>query len=298
MRPTPDELASLREQYGSIDRVAIALGQPRSQVREWYRPTHLRVVPEDGLSHEVADTEVAYIEHDFSHLDSLRVYAIGDVHKGAATHQSERWREWLGYVKDTPNAVIIGTGDFHNAAIIGSKSDPYEERMTVGEAKRELRAELKPVADKILVLVPGNHDWRIFRAVGDCPVEDLADSLGCPYGRAAVLLNIKVGDVDYQIYLRHGTGNSQTLASLSKSGMVFPLADVHISGHTHRPAVTTDECFIAEGGQIVRRQRHYTVSGSFLGYERYAAERGYAPTRIGAPRIRLDGRVRDVKVSL
>lgn len=247
MRPSADELLSLKLQYGRVDDIA---------------------------------------------------RAIGDVHKGAGAHQRERWREWIGYVKDTPNAVIIGTGDFHNAAIIGSKSDPYEERLTVGESKRELHAELEPVKHKILVLVPGNHDWRIFRAVGDCPVQDLADRLACPYARAAVLLKVLVGEVEYQVYLRHGTGNGQALASLSKSGMVFPLADVHISGHTHRPAVTTDECFVLEGDRIVRRQRHYTVSGSFLGYERYAAERGYAPTRIGAPRIRLDGRVRDVKVSL
>ena len=298
MRPSQAELETLRETHGSIDRVALALGEPRDKVRDWYRTPHLRLAPEDGLSHVVDDHEIPVITRDYSHLDSLRVYAMGDVHKGAGAHQRERWREWVDYIKRTPGTSMIGTGDFLNAGIVGSKSDVYEERMTVGEAKRELRAELKPIADKIDVMVPGNHDWRIFKAVGDCPVHDLADTLGCPYARSAALLRLLVGEVEYQVYLRHGTGNGRSLAQIDKSALVFPLADVHISGHTHRPAVYTDEYFVAVENRIERRQRHFTVSGSFLGYERYAAERGYTPSRIGAPRIRLDGRVRDVKVSL
>jgi predicted phosphodiesterase len=298
VRPSQAELETLRETHGSVDRVAAALGLSRSEVRAWYQTPHLRLAPEDGLSHAVEDTEIPVITHDFSHLDSLRVYAMGDVHKGAGAHQRDRWREWVGYLRTTPGTAMIGTGDFLNAGIIGSKSDPYEERMTVGEAKRELRSELKPIADKILVMVPGNHDWRVFKAVGDCPVQDLADSLECPYARSAALLRLIVGDIEYQFYLRHGTGNGRSLAQIDKSALVFPFADVHISGHTHRPAVYTDEYFVAEGDRVVRRQRHFTVSGSFLGYERYAAERGYTPSRIGAPRIRLDGRARDVKVSL
>ena len=134
--------------------------------------------------------------------------------------------------------------------------------------------------------------------MGDCPVQDLSDLLNVPYARAAVLLQIRVGSVDYQVYLRHGTGNGQSDAAMAKGASVFPLADVQIQGHTHKPKITVDDYFVVQDGRLQRRSRHNTVSGSFLGYERYAAERGYQPTRIGAPRIRLDGYVRDVKVSV
>jgi hypothetical protein len=49
---------------------------------------------------------------------------------------------------------------------------------------------------------------------------------------------------------------------------------------------------------LERRHRYFTSSGSFLALERYAAQRGYAPTRLGAPRIFLDGTQRDVRVSV
>ena len=291
--PTISELRKLREQCGSIDAVAKRLGITRSVAREWFKN-----VPSDEPMPEPEDHEVEIISWDFSDMGSLRIYALGDVHKGAGSHQRERWRDWLNYLADEDDAVMIGTGDFHNAGIVGSKSDVYEELMTVEEAGDELHEELEPIKDKILVLVPGNHDWRVFRAVGLCPVNALAKRLDAPYARAAVLLDIRVGDIDYQVYLRHGTGNGQSDAAMEKGAKVFPLADVQIQGHTHKPKITVDDYFVVEDGEIRRRSRHNTVIGSFLGYERYAAERGYAPTRIGAPRIRLDGRVRDVKVSV
>jgi predicted phosphodiesterase len=298
--PAKEELVRLLQQHRDRDSVARALGVPRRIVRGWFEEhevPRLHLVGEEP-SHEVEDNEIALVSWDFSHMDSLRLYALGDVHKGAASHQRERWREWIGFMEREDDAAMIGTGDFCNAAIVNSKSDIYEEQMNVGDAKRELREELAPIKDKILVLLPGNHDARISRAVGDCPVRDIADSLGCPYATSAVLLQIKVGSVDYQIYLRHGTGNGQSDAAMAKGASVFPFADVQIQGHTHKPKITVDDYFVVQDGRLQRRSRHNTVSGSFLGYERYAAERGYQPTRIGAPRIRLDGHVRDVKVSV
>lgn len=295
----PAELDQLRREHGSIDRVAQHLGVPRSQVRAWYQPPHLRLVDNDGLSSDVTDNEIPVIFRDYSHLDSLRVYPLGDVHKGSATHQGDRWREWLAYLVSRKDVSMLGTGDFLNAALKDSKSDVYEDVMTVGQAKRELRRELAPLAEsgRLDIMIPGNHENRIHRAIGDCPIEDLADSLGCPYARAACLLVYRVGDVEYEIFVRHGTGNGQSLATLAKGAAVIK-ADLYVTGHTHKQAVTVDEYFVREGDRIRRRKRVYLSSGSYLGYEGYAAERGYVPTRIGAPRIHLDGVRHDVHVSV
>lgn len=299
MRPSQAELDTLRDTHGSIDRVAQALGEPRDKVRAWYQSPHLRLVDDDGLSSEVHDNEIPVIVRDYSHLDSLRVYPLGDVHKGAATHQGERWREWLAYLSGRKDVSMLGTGDFLNAALKDSKSDVYEDVMTVGQAKRELRRELSTLAKsgRLDILLPGNHEARIHRAVGDCPIEDLADSLGCPYARSACLMVYKVGQVEYEIFVRHGTGNGQSLVTLAKGAAVIK-ADVYVTGHTHKQAVTVDEYFVRDGDRIRRQKRVFLSSGSYLGYEGYAAERGYVPTRIGAPRIHLDGHRHDVHVSV
>jgi hypothetical protein len=49
---------------------------------------------------------------------------------------------------------------------------------------------------------------------------------------------------------------------------------------------------------MVRRSRYFVSSGSFLRYEGYAAAAAYAPTKLGAPRLFLDGRRHDVHGSL
>lgn len=244
--------------------------------------------------------EIPVFFRDYSHLDKLHLYPLGDIHKGAAAHAVERWRGWLSYLEGAEHASMLGTGDFFNAAIIGSKSDVYDERMTVRDAKRELRSELKPLAEagRLDGLADGNHEDRICRSVGDSPVADLADGFEVPYVSASALFVYTIGDQQYEVFLRHGTGNGQSVVALTKGSNIFPTADVHITGHTHRQIVMPDDFFVREGNRAVRRHRHYVCSGSFLGLEKYAAQRGYAPTRLGAPRIRLDGRSHDVHVSV
>ena len=226
-----------------------------------------------------------------------KVYPLGDVHLGAKTHQSETWLKWLEYLRKSRNSSLLGTGDFLNTAIIGSKSDVYDEQGTVGDNKRKLRKQLAPLAGRIDAIGPGNHENRVTRATGDCPILDVADALQCPYFEASCLVIYKIGSQTYNLYLRHGTGNGQSLVTLAKSGAVIA-ADVYVTGHTHRQAVTADDYYEVRKGEVVRRKRYFVSSGSFMGYERYAAERGYPPSRLGAPRIELDGTRWDVHVSL
>jgi hypothetical protein len=211
-------------------------------------------------------------------------------------HDAQRWSEWLDYLAaNRDSCSLLGTGDFFNSAIVGSKSDVYEERFTVGEAKRKFRDQIGPV--RVDALAVGNHEERIFRAVGDCPVEDVCDWHHIPYIQTSALLVYLVGDVEYEFFVRHGTGNGQALTQLPKGAMVAH-ADVYVTGHTHQQAVRADEVFVREGNRMARRRRYYVSSGSFLAYEGYAAARGYVPTRLGAPRIHLDGRRKDVHVSI
>lgn len=254
----------------------------------------------DALSHEVEDDhEIPVIFRDYSHLDGLYLYPLGDVHVGAAKHQTERWREWVDYLVKTPHTAMLGTGDFINAAIVGAKSDVYEERLTVGEAKRQVREDLRPLAEqgRLDALMPGNHEDRIWRAVGDCPILDICEHLKVNYVRDAAMVVYRVGEVEYELYVRHGTGNGQAMSTLRKSNQVAE-ADVYVTGHTHQQQVTADNIFVRRGDKLERRARYYVSAGCFLGAEGYSVQRGYAPSRIGAPRIWLNGTRRDVHVSI
>lgn len=300
--PRNGELLKLAQKYPTDQALANHLGVARTTLRDHIYRTGAReatLAVREGMREVARPEEITVIHRHYENDEKHSIYPLGDVHKGARMHHRDRWRGWLDYLVDAPGASLLGTGDFLNVAIVGSKSDVYDERMTVGEAKRELIQELKPLADenRIDALIPGNHENRISRAVGDCPIHDVADMLAVPYIEAAALIVYHVGDQEYELYLRHGTGNGQSLVTLSKAGSVIR-ADVYVTGHTHRQAATADDFFVRKGAGVLREKRYFVSSGSFLGYEKYAAERGYPPSRIGAPRIFLDGRRHDVHVSI
>lgn len=247
-------------------------------------------------------TEIPVFVRDYSHLDSLRVYPLSDVHVGSKAHARDRWTEWLSYLEGQSDVAMILNGDLMNAALKDSKSESYEEQMTVGQAKRQLAKDLDPIRAKIDLAVRGNHEARAYRATGDCPVEDLADRLDVPYTASAALLVYKVGQVEYEMYVRHGVGNAGGMLgsranSLAKVASVV-MADIYLSGHVHSQLVARDEIFLRDGERMVRKRRLYVSSGSFLNYEEYAKERGYVPGAIGAPRIYLDGRKKDAHASI
>lgn len=289
--------------YTTDTDMAKALGVPRTTLRDHINAQRARdtinALREQRSNQLPELSEIPVIFRDYSHEEAHVIYPLGDIHKGSESHNRNRWQEWLTYLVSRPNASLLGTGDFLNSALKDSKSEAYDETMTVGTAKRELRTELEPLANESRIdgMCPGNHEDRIYRAVGDCPIRDIAESLNVPYFRAAALFVYTVGDIQYDIYLRHGTGNGQSLATLYKSSAVIK-ADIYVTGHTHRQAVTADDYFLRDGDHLMRTKRFYVSSGSFLGYENYAAARGYAPSRVGAPRVHLDGRRHDVHVSV
>lgn len=194
---------------------------------------------------------------------------------------------------------MIALGDMINASVIGSKGDTYAEVMTVQEAKWKLIGGLQALADagRVDAITPGNHEARVYRLTGEDPMLDVARVLGIPYFPAAAFLIHKVGDQTYTGYYRHGTGNGQSLAQLEKSAAVAD-ADYYVTGHTHKIAVTAKEKFSIEAGVTVRKRQYFVSSGAFLAYEQYAAERGYAPTRLGAPRIFFNGERHEMHVSV
>lgn len=299
-----DELEAVRSlmRQGMSRRAACKeLEIPESNVRLWEQQEveeHPTADPtfSDGL------IEIPTVHRDYSGERQHYVYPLGDVHKGSPAHDPKKWGEWINFLKHRQNCSLLGTGDFLNAALKTSVSEAYDEQQTVGTAKRTLRQELRPISNRIDLLIPGNHEDRIYRAVGDCPVQDLADSLDTPYARKVALVVYQVGSIEYLVYVRHGTGAGGVGARatrLERQASTL-LADIYVSGHTHSQLVFPQEIFVydPEARKVIRKRRYFVSSGSFLRYEEYAAGASMVPTKMGAPRIRLDGERFDIHVSI
>lgn len=305
MRPSPQQIEAAIAEAGSIRKAALLLRVDERTVRRWRADAGL-VIPDykdDGLSSEVVDSEVPVFVREYDSAEHF-VYPLGDVHKGALGHQKDKWNTWLDYLCDAENASMLGTGDFLNCAIKASKSEAYDETMTVSDAKWEIIEELRPLAglDKLDILIPGNHEERVYRAVGEDPIGDVARTLDVNYSRTVAVLIYRIGDVEYTGFVMHGKGGGGVGARANrlKKQAQSIRADFYVSGHTHSQLVFPDEYFDVDvqAHKVVRRKQVFISSGSFLGMEDYAAVSGFSPTHIGAPRIRLDGRRKDIHVSI
>lgn len=301
-------LATLRENPSlSVAQAARDAGIPRTTLS-----SAVHAAPAAGASGatppaDLAPNELPIFERHYEDLDRLHVYPLGDVHKGSSNYQHDIWTRWLEYVAGKDHASFLGTGDFLNVALKDSVSDVYSEQLTVGDAKWQLRDELKPIAEagRLDLLLPGNHEGRITRATGDCPIRDVAMALEVDYAPVAAVVIYYVGDEVYEVAIRHGSGGSSRAGaqatSMERESQVV-IADVYVRGHTHRQQVLRGAVFqvdYGEGGpSVYRRRQLYVTSGSFLSFEEYAARMGLPPADIGCPRIRLDGRRKDAHASI
>ena len=68
-------------------------------------------------------------------------------------------------------------GDLMNKAIKTSKSDSYKEKMTIEQEQDFLVELLKPIKNKILYMVQGNHEYRTSITSGIDPLRYVAKAL-------------------------------------------------------------------------------------------------------------------------
>jgi predicted phosphodiesterase len=109
------------------------------------------------------------------------------------------------------------------------------------EQKEYLADVLRPIKNKILGVVPGNHEYRMMREVGVNPLYDVCCRLGIEdvYRENACFIKVGIGtskknpdrQVQYALALVHGASqNKHDAFSNGIDGV-----DVIFSGHDHKP---------------------------------------------------------------
>lgn len=328
-------LAAVEKAGGDISTASGELGMPATTLRRhlknagaWVKVEEIRSRTKggrssDGLPEDPATnlSEIPIFHLDYSDCPTLHNYPLSDVHIGSDHFAEGVWDKWTDYLLTTPGVSTMLNGDGLNAAIVGSVSDVYSEKMPPGQATNLLEAKLAPLAEKGILdgITRGNHEARIWRAAGLDPLEMLALKLGVPYTPHGMLLVYHVGDQTYRVFVRHGTGNGAGTVGaqanqLERAARIIE-ADIYVTGHTHSqlafprdvfrwvPAegerqTLNSRAFQISGDRVERNKMMFVSSGSFLAYEPYAAERGYPPAHIGAPRIFMDGRTKDIHASV
>lgn len=229
--------------------------------------------------------------------NSFEIIPLGDWHIGDEHFKLNDLKKTIDYIKNDPNRYTILNGDLMNNALKTSKSDTYKEVLSIEKQQELIIDLLKPIADKILCMSQGNHEYRTTVLSGIDPLKYIAKSLGLldgviRYASNAYLINIKYGKNknenaknQYVIYGCHGSGTGgkrmgATINALEDMTKICPNADLYIHSHTHVPLSYTDRCFIFNRYRNAMEEHYRTFfnTNSFLDYGGYAEMYGFKPT--------------------
>lgn len=250
-----------------------------------------------------------WVERDLGEIDYAYIVPISDLHIGDPLFNEEKFKSFVNWILNEPNAYVVLIGDLLDCATKDSVGDVYSATMTVQEAKKYAVKLLEPVKDRILAVVAGNHERRIWKSTGSDVTEDISLILGVPYDPHGILLNVKVGKyrnngrLNYTIYVTHGTGASRTIgskANVLKRASDIVLADIYIIGHIHFTMTFPDYYFVPDvrHRRVEKVKRLYVSVGGFLEWGGYSEDAMLAPTKTGTVRVRLSGERKDYHASV
>lgn len=245
-------------------------------------------------------------------FETLDIIAVADLHIGDKNCDYDEVKNIINKVLTTDNLYCILAGDLMNTAIAGGRSDVYGEELNPAEQLDKCVELFKPIKDKILTIVTGNHEERISRAVGMDMSAEFAKRLELDdiYSPTASLLFVKFGratktcaPLTYSFYVTHGRGGGRKIGgklnSLAEYSNIIDV-DCYIVGHTHLPAAFKQSSYrvTPQRAQATLHEQLFVNTSAALSYGGYGMRSGYTPAAKSRPIITLDGTKQHLSVTL
>ena len=231
-----------------------------------------------------------WVEHP-----TVTIYPVGDLHLGSIETNEKAWEAFVDHLSKEPDSYIVVVGDMLDNATKGSVGNPFEQRYRPMEAKNILTEYMRPIADKILCGVRGNHENRSVKDVDLDPLYDVFCRLNIEdrYRAGTAFLNLNIGErpdgdrqrakQSYNIVVTHGTGGGKQAGSGINNQHRFAYSidgcDVLITGHTHTPAITKPCKTVFDARQVTVRTDPFACVQcvSWLTYGGYPLQKMLAP---------------------
>ncbi len=245
--------------------------------------------------------------------EAIEILPLADFHIGDSLSDWELIQNLLKRVEERPNCYCILGGDLMDTAIASSIGDTYAANIQPMEQLKFCVKLFEPIKDKILAVVGGNHESRVYKNDGLDMTQVMCSQLGigARYSATTVMLFARVGkDVEtrhnnrpivYRIYVAHGSGGGrkegskiQRLVDLSE----IVDADLYICAHTHLPATLKTDFYRTHKNMLQLVTHTFVNTAAALKYGGYGDTKGYRPASKAYPTIILDGRSKGVKVLL
>ena len=253
------------------------------------------------------------IRCDLPYAEQIEIHPMADLHIGDNMCDFKLIQERIEHIKNTPNAYCILDGDLMDTAICSSIGDTYGANLQPMEQLKMCVKIFEPIKDKILAVLPGNHEGRVYKSDGLDMTELMCAQLGIPekYSPTTALLFIRFGrqtqnhgrTMFYTAYVTHGSGGGR-----KEGGKVNRLADlasivdadIYIHAHTHLPLVFKESFFRVSGSNssVALVDKLFVNTAAHLNYGGYGDRQGFKPASKSSPVIYLDGRAHDMWAKL
>ena len=245
------------------------------------------------------------IKCDLPYAETIELHPMADLHLGDPHSDYREIVARIEHIRNTPGAYCILDGDLMDAAIASSIGDTYGANLQPMEQLKECVKLFEPIKHKILAVLPGNHEHRIYKQDGIDMTELFCSQLGIAdkYSNTTALLFIRFGKRSsdhhgrrqlYTAYVTHGSGGGR-----KEGGKVNRLADlasivdadIYIHAHTHLPLVFRESFFRVSGSNssVAQVEKLFVNTPAALKYGGYGDKQGFKPASTTAPVIYLHG---------
>lgn len=245
------------------------------------------------------------IRCDLPTAETIEIIPMADLHLGDAMSDFKLIMERIEYIKNNDNVYCILGGDLMDTAIASSVGDTYGANLKPMDQLNQCVKIFEPIKEKILAVLPGNHENRVYRSDGLDITEMMCAQLGIPekYSTTTALLFVRFGKGNrrnrfrpmlYTIYVTHGSGGGR-----KEGGKINRLADlasivdvdIYIHAHTHLPVIFKNSFFrLSEANSTVMQvEKLFVNTAAALNYGGYGDTQGFKPAAKSNPSIFLHG---------
>lgn len=242
-------------------------------------------------------TDFEMVVHKFDR--PITIIPISDVHLGALEHNKEEWEAFCKEVLKNPDVYIILGGDLINNSVRNSVANPFDELYRPREQKKRIVEYLKPLKDRILCVVSGNHEARTAKDSDQDITYDIMSKLDLEdiYRENACFMKVSLGErtnenkpiASYTFCVTHGAGGGiYTGATVNRNerfGNVIDGLDCLIVGHTHKGTVSKPSKIVIDSKNNKVSMKPYLVISmvSWLNFGGYALKKMLLPADTSDP---------------
>ena len=241
----------------------------------------------------------------------IKLIPLSDLHYGNPLCSVKHFLYTIDFLLKNYDAFAYLNGDLIEAVVVGSKGDIFGQKLTPASQRDNVIEMLMPIKDKLLGMITGNHEKRIYDRVGLDISEDIARALGIPYRPEGMLLKIMFGDGNNRTkgqpfvfwgYTSHGYGGARTKSAKAikaeRPAAWVSRADFITISHDHVVNASPDVDFIPDNrgtkiengflsGKITEHRKELIKTNAYLKWGGYVEMGGFPPTDLTTPVIWL-----------